>query len=447
MTCYAATGWYRLRPLVPSPWPAPCPCRPSPSAHNRPRPAPARCPVPVPARTVALGNATTNPRLTGCCLRPLCPCPQHSCAPVPPAPLALVRTRRPAECKFDAFLAGLGSGGRVSTFSKAMALRRLHLKSSLLGEVLYAVNLRKVSRVTRAAGRCAFRGGGAGAARPSLLLVQAGRRRASRCPGFGGPNMLLVGHHHHNGCKAKAKAVSSLDGQGSAMRPHCRPGPGPPLASHWPAHPCACRHACACPARLPAAPVPSRPARAPCRRAACTCCRPRPSPCRGQPSSSSSDRARMLQGASAACMPRHMIGGTGMRVLCLLCACLHAYVCLVLGFFGGGRGAACVRAATGVKTHKEAHAGHMAVHMRAAMHARLAAHFLWGWFLHASITYHCCTWCNRVFCNGWGAGKLCFGVRIVLETRGNSLPLSILPLAAAWRCALLAPHLCWCPVL
>lgn len=51
------------------------------------------------------------------------------------------------QCKFDAFLAGLGSGGRVSTFSRTMALRRLHLKSSLLGEVLYAVNLRKTGRV------------------------------------------------------------------------------------------------------------------------------------------------------------------------------------------------------------------------------------------------------------------------------------------------------------
>lgn len=50
----------------------------------------------------------------------------------------------PAECKMDAFLAGKGSDGAVSTFSKTMALRRLHWKNSLLAELLYAVNVFKV---------------------------------------------------------------------------------------------------------------------------------------------------------------------------------------------------------------------------------------------------------------------------------------------------------------
>lgn len=51
------------------------------------------------------------------------------------------------QCKLDAFLAGIGSGGAVSTFSKAMALRRLHWRNSLLGEALYAANIYKTGRV------------------------------------------------------------------------------------------------------------------------------------------------------------------------------------------------------------------------------------------------------------------------------------------------------------
>lgn len=49
-----------------------------------------------------------------------------------------------AEAKLDAGLASRGSGGSVNTFSRAMALRRLHWKNSLLGELLYLVNVSKV---------------------------------------------------------------------------------------------------------------------------------------------------------------------------------------------------------------------------------------------------------------------------------------------------------------
>jgi len=49
-----------------------------------------------------------------------------------------------AEAKVDAGLASRGSGGSVNTFSRAMALRRLHWKNSLLGELLYLVNVSKV---------------------------------------------------------------------------------------------------------------------------------------------------------------------------------------------------------------------------------------------------------------------------------------------------------------
>ena len=51
---------------------------------------------------------------------------------------------RNVECKLDASLAAQGSAGEGQTFSRTMALRRLHLKNSVLGELLYAVNIYKV---------------------------------------------------------------------------------------------------------------------------------------------------------------------------------------------------------------------------------------------------------------------------------------------------------------
>ena len=51
-----------------------------------------------------------------------------------------------AEAKVDAGLAARATSGAVSTFSRAMTLRRLHWRNSLLGELLYIVNVSKVSR-------------------------------------------------------------------------------------------------------------------------------------------------------------------------------------------------------------------------------------------------------------------------------------------------------------
>jgi len=51
------------------------------------------------------------------------------------------------QCKLDAHLAGKSQGGEAPGFSRTMALRRLHLRSSLLGELLYAINLYKTGRV------------------------------------------------------------------------------------------------------------------------------------------------------------------------------------------------------------------------------------------------------------------------------------------------------------
>lgn len=50
-------------------------------------------------------------------------------------------------CKLDSHLAERGSAGAVRTFSRAMALRRLHLRNSVLGEVLYAINLYRTGRL------------------------------------------------------------------------------------------------------------------------------------------------------------------------------------------------------------------------------------------------------------------------------------------------------------
>jgi hypothetical protein len=50
----------------------------------------------------------------------------------------------PAEAKVDAGLAARATGGAVQGFSKAMTLRRLHWRNSLLGELLYTINVAKV---------------------------------------------------------------------------------------------------------------------------------------------------------------------------------------------------------------------------------------------------------------------------------------------------------------
>jgi hypothetical protein len=49
-----------------------------------------------------------------------------------------------AEAKVDAGLAARATGGAVQGFSKAMTLRRLHWRNSLLGELLYTINVAKV---------------------------------------------------------------------------------------------------------------------------------------------------------------------------------------------------------------------------------------------------------------------------------------------------------------
>eukprot|EP00882_Tetradesmus_deserticola_P030454 GHRQ01034203.1.p3 GENE.GHRQ01034203.1~~GHRQ01034203.1.p3 ORF type:complete len:130 (+),score=39.84 GHRQ01034203.1:250-639(+) len=49
-----------------------------------------------------------------------------------------------AEAKVDAGLAARATGGAVRGCSRAMALRRLHWRNSLLGELLYMVNVAKV---------------------------------------------------------------------------------------------------------------------------------------------------------------------------------------------------------------------------------------------------------------------------------------------------------------
>lgn len=49
----------------------------------------------------------------------------------------------------DAGLASRATSGGVTGFSRAMALRRLHWKNSLLGELLYLVNVSKVRGVVR----------------------------------------------------------------------------------------------------------------------------------------------------------------------------------------------------------------------------------------------------------------------------------------------------------
>ena len=50
-----------------------------------------------------------------------------------------------AEAKLDAYLVKRYHPEQEATFSKAMALRRLHFKNSLMAEFLYYVNLVKVS--------------------------------------------------------------------------------------------------------------------------------------------------------------------------------------------------------------------------------------------------------------------------------------------------------------
>eukprot|EP00879_Flechtneria_rotunda_P031624 GHRR01034565.1.p3 GENE.GHRR01034565.1~~GHRR01034565.1.p3 ORF type:complete len:108 (+),score=11.67 GHRR01034565.1:383-706(+) len=51
------------------------------------------------------------------------------------------------QAKVDAGLASRATGGVICGFSRAMALRRLHWKNNLLGEVLYIINVVKTGRV------------------------------------------------------------------------------------------------------------------------------------------------------------------------------------------------------------------------------------------------------------------------------------------------------------
>ncbi|KAF6255496.1 hypothetical protein COO60DRAFT_1285797 [Scenedesmus sp. NREL 46B-D3] len=51
------------------------------------------------------------------------------------------------QAKVDAGLAARATGGAVQGCSRAMALRRLHWRNSLLGELLYIINVAKTGRV------------------------------------------------------------------------------------------------------------------------------------------------------------------------------------------------------------------------------------------------------------------------------------------------------------
>eukprot|EP00878_Enallax_costatus_P035945 GHUV01040202.1.p1 GENE.GHUV01040202.1~~GHUV01040202.1.p1 ORF type:complete len:108 (+),score=25.86 GHUV01040202.1:362-685(+) len=51
------------------------------------------------------------------------------------------------QAKVDAGLASKATNGSVTTFSRAMTLRRLHWRNSLLAELLYLLNVSKTGRV------------------------------------------------------------------------------------------------------------------------------------------------------------------------------------------------------------------------------------------------------------------------------------------------------------
>lgn len=54
-----------------------------------------------------------------------------------------------SQCKLDAYLAEKATGGRVRTFSKEMAMRRLHWKNCILGELLYLNHIHKHGEVDK----------------------------------------------------------------------------------------------------------------------------------------------------------------------------------------------------------------------------------------------------------------------------------------------------------
>lgn len=54
-----------------------------------------------------------------------------------------------SQCKLDSYLADKATGGRVRAFSREMALRRLHWKNCLLGEMLYMSHVYKTGKVDR----------------------------------------------------------------------------------------------------------------------------------------------------------------------------------------------------------------------------------------------------------------------------------------------------------
>ena len=54
-----------------------------------------------------------------------------------------------SQCKLDSYLADKATGGKVKTFSREMALRRLHWKNCILGELLYLIHVQKTGDVDR----------------------------------------------------------------------------------------------------------------------------------------------------------------------------------------------------------------------------------------------------------------------------------------------------------
>jgi hypothetical protein len=102
--------------------------------------------TPLPAAAVPGSHVPSGPACLPFYLSflPACPiCPPCLALPLClPCPACCV----PTEAKVDAGLASRATSGGVTGFSRAMALRRLHWKNSLLGELLYLVNVSKVRR-------------------------------------------------------------------------------------------------------------------------------------------------------------------------------------------------------------------------------------------------------------------------------------------------------------
>ena len=54
-----------------------------------------------------------------------------------------------SQCKLDAYLADKATGGRVKRFSREMAMRRLHWKNCILGELLYLNHIHTKGEIER----------------------------------------------------------------------------------------------------------------------------------------------------------------------------------------------------------------------------------------------------------------------------------------------------------